>query len=198
MVGAQETLPAEFEKPVTGSVAFTPFADRDVYANEVGFSNGFAVARDSRDKKMWLLHCYGAVGAGRDAAADSGGGKELYAVIGHAPRHLDRNVTLVGRVVGGMEFLSALPRGQGPLGFYEKPDEQIPIRSIRVATDFKAKARTEFEVLRTDTGLFTQLIESRRNRREDWFKFQANHIDICNVPIPIREKKRSRPKAVDK
>ena len=72
---------------------------------------------------MWLVHCYGMLGAGRDEAANSGGGTELYVVIGHAPRHLDRNVTLFGRVVQGMELLSALPRGTGPLGFYEKPEQ---------------------------------------------------------------------------
>ena len=63
-----------------------------MYADEVGFSDGFPVARDPRNGKMWLAHRYGMVGAGRDNAPDSGGGTELYAVIGHAPRQLDRNV----------------------------------------------------------------------------------------------------------
>ena len=33
------------------------------------------------------------------------------AVIGHAPRHLDRNIALVGRVIDGIDKLSSLPRG---------------------------------------------------------------------------------------
>jgi peptidylprolyl isomerase len=45
-------------------------------------------------------------------------GAELYAVIGNAPRQLDRNVALVGRVLKGMELLSTLPRGSGEMGFY--------------------------------------------------------------------------------
>ncbi len=91
---------------------------------------------------------------GRDNPADSGGGTELYAVIGHAPRHLDRNVTLVGRVVKGIELFSVLPRGTGDLGFYEKPEQRVPIRSIRVAADVPESRRTPLEILRTDTPTF--------------------------------------------
>ena len=46
--------------------------------------------------------------------------RELYAVIGQSPRGLDRNITLVGRVVRGIELLSVIPRGHGAMGFYEK------------------------------------------------------------------------------
>ncbi len=95
---AKRTLPGEFDRPIDSSLPFAPLSDGDVYAPEVGFSNGFPVARDPKANKMWLVHCYGMVGVGRDIAADSGGGTELYVVIGQAPRHLDRNVTLVGRV----------------------------------------------------------------------------------------------------
>ena len=107
---AVRTLPAEFERPLDSKLPFTRLPDGDVYAGEVGFSGGFPVARDKHTGKMWLLHGYGMVGAGRDNAPDSGGGTELYVVIGQAPRHLDRNVTLLGRVVQGIELLSALPR----------------------------------------------------------------------------------------
>src|SRR6266581_3000524 len=161
-------------------------ADGDVYAPEVGFSGGFPVARDPKTRKVWLVHCYGMVGAGRDAPADSGGGTELYVVIGQAPRHLDRNVTLLGRVVQGIDLLSALPRGTGALGFYEKPQQRVPIKSVRVAADLSATERTALEVINTDTPIFQELIESRRNRSEDWFHVKAGHIELCNVPIPVR------------
>jgi peptidylprolyl isomerase len=107
---AQKTLPPEFDRPMDTQVPFTRLPDGDVYAPEVGFSGGFPAARDQRTGTMWLVHSYGMVGVGRDVAADSGGGTELYAVIGQAPRQLDRNVTLLGRVVQGMEFLAALPQ----------------------------------------------------------------------------------------
>ncbi len=183
---AKKTLPAEFDRALDPNLPFTPLPDKDVYAPEVGFSGGFPVARDPKSKKMWLVHTYGMVGAGRDNAADSGGGTELYVVIGHAPRHLDRNVTLLGRVVKGMELLSSLPRGTAALGFYEKPEQNTPIKSIRLAADVPMAERTDLEIMRTDTQAFRNLIEARRNRREEWFINPAGRIEIGNVSVPTR------------
>jgi peptidylprolyl isomerase len=183
---AKRTLPAEFERPLDPKLPFTRLPDADTYADEIGFSDDFPVARDPRNGKMWLVHRYGMVGAGRDNAPDSGGGTELYAVIGHAPRQLDRNVTLLGRVVQGIELLSSLPRGTGAMGFYEKASEHVPIKSVRVAADVPEAERTPLEVLRTDTDTFQQLVESRRNRREEWYQFSAGRIEIGNVPTPVR------------
>jgi peptidylprolyl isomerase len=186
---AQRTLPAEFECPLDPKLPFTPLPDGDVYAREVGCSDGLPVARDRRSGKIWLVHGYGMVGAGRDNAPDSGGGTELYVVIGQSPRHLDRNVTLLGRVVQGMELLSALPRGSGPMGFYEKAEQRVPIVAVRVAADVPPPERTDLEIMRTDTPAFQALIESRRNRREEWFQRPAGQIEIGNVPIPVRSKR---------
>lgn len=133
------------------------------------------------------MHEYGMVGSGRDDAPNTGGGTELFVVIGQAPRHLDRNDTLLGRVVQGMELLSTLTRGPAPMGFYEDPVQRTPILRIRVAADVPLAERTHLEVLRTDTPLFGKLIESRRNRRESWFHRPAGRIDVCNVPIPVRK-----------
>jgi len=186
---AKRTLPGEFDRLIDPSLSFTRLPDGDVYAPEVGFIKGLPVARDPKSNKMWLVHCYGMVGAGRDTAPDSGDGTELYVVIGQAPRHLDRNVTLIGRVVQGMELLSELPRGTGALGFYEKPSQRVPIKSVHVAADLPAAERIAIEVLRTDTPLFQDLIESRRNRREEWFQLSAGHIELPAVPIPVRSAK---------
>ena len=183
---AQPTLPPEFERASDPKINFTRLEDGDVYAPEAGFVAGFPAARDRVTGKMWLVHCYGMVGAGRDAAADSGGGAELYVIIGHAPRHLDRNVTLLGRVLQGMELLSSLPRGPAPLGFYEKPEQRLPVKTIRVAADLPASERTPLEVLRTDRPVFQELIKTRQNRAEEWYHFRAGRIEICNVPLPVR------------
>jgi peptidylprolyl isomerase len=126
------------------------------------------------------------VGAGRDNDVDSGGGTELYVVIGQAPRHLDRNVTLFGRVISGMELLSVLPRGTGVLGRYEQSEHPVPVRAVQVAADVPPAQRTELEVLRTDTPTFLAYVEARRNRHEEWFKVPAGHVDVCNVPLPVR------------
>jgi cyclophilin family peptidyl-prolyl cis-trans isomerase len=185
---ARKTLTAEFARSAQG-LPFTQLPDPDTYAPQVGYSDGFAVARDSANGTAWLTHCYGTVGAGRDNEADSGGGTELYVVIGHSPRHLDRNVTLVGRVVQGIERLSVLPRGTGPSGFYETAKERVPIRTMRVAADVPASERTPLEVLRTDTPTFAAVVEARRNRSEEWFKYKAGHVELCNVPVSVRASK---------
>ncbi len=182
---AQAHLDAEFSRPSTG-LPFDVLPEKDVYAPEVGFSGGFPAARDVGKDRAWLAHCYAMVGAGRDDDAGSGGGTELYAVIGHAPRHLDRNVTLLGRVLSGMPLLSSLPRGGGDMGFYEAAAQRIPIKAIRVAADIDPAQRAHIEVMRTDSASFAQVIESRRNRRDPWTKVPAGHIELCNVPLPVR------------
>lgn len=191
---AKQHLPAEFERASAG-LAFHALPDEDGYAPQVGFVDGFAAARDSAEGKTWLAHCYGAVGAGRDVAADSSNGTELYVVTGQSPRQLDRNITLVGRVVQGMELLSTLPRGTGPLGFYEQAEQRVPIESIKLATDVQEAERTSLQVLRTDTDTFDTFVESRRNRRDDWYKRPAGHIDLCNIAVPTREPPATKPQS---
>lgn len=186
---AAATLPPEFAVDDAGDLSFTALPDTDVYAPQTGLAYGFHAARDPQSGSAWLSHCYGAVGAGRGGTADSGSGAELYVVIGHSPRHLDRNITLVGRVLQGMERLSVLPRGTGALGFYEKPEQYVPIQSIRLAADLPPAQRSSIEVLRTDTSTFLRLIEARRQRREEWFLDPVGHVELCNVPVPVRTAK---------
>jgi peptidylprolyl isomerase len=182
---AQKTLGAEFTRPAEG-LAFTALPDPDTYAPETGWVAGFPAGRDPSTGRAWLVHCYGVLGVGRDAPEDSGGGTELYVVTGHAPRQLDRNITVVGRVVQGMELLSTLPRGSDALGRYAKPEQYTPIRRVRLGADVPEGERAPLELLRTDTATFTDLVESRRNRRDEWYKVPAGRIDVCNVPLPTR------------
>lgn len=185
---ARASLAAELARSAAG-LRFTVLAERDAYAPEVGFVDGLPAARDVTTQQAWLAHCYGVLGVGRDDAADSGSGAELYVVIGHSPRHLDRNVTVAGRVVSGIDLLSTLPRGTGAMGFYERPEERVSLRSVRVAADVPAAERSDLEALRTDTPTFAALVESRRNRTESWFLTPTGHIDLCNVPLPVRARR---------
>lgn len=182
---AQRSLAGEFDRARRG-VRLTPLRDPDSYAREVGFVDGFPVA--GQGARSWLAHCYGMIGAGRGDTADSGNGAELYVVIGHAPRHLDRNVTLVGRVLEGMELLSVMPRGTGPLGFYETPQERTSIRSVRLASDLPERERVNLETLRTDSATFQAVIDARRTRRDPWFLEPTGRINLCNVPLPVRQR----------
>ncbi len=182
---AKSHLPAEFERAATG-LDFTVLPDVDGWAPQVGFVEGFPAARDPGADKAWLAHCYGMLGAGRGNAADSSVGAELYVVTGQSPRQLDRNITLVGRVVKGMELLSPTPRGPEPMGMHTDPARFTPITSIQLASELPESERTPLQLLRTDTASFAAVVEARRNRRDGWYLRPAGHIDLCNVPLPTR------------
>ena len=186
---AKAKLAGEFTVPMSSAGQFTRLPDRDGYAPQVGHSNGFPSARDPKTGRAWLTHCYGMVGVGRDTATDSGSGTSLYAVSGHAPRHLDRNITVVGRVVSGMALLSTLPRGPAPMGFYEKPEQKVAILSVKVAADVPETERSRLEVMRTDGPAFKAAVEAQRNRGGPWTKVSAGYVELCNAPIPVREQK---------
>ncbi|TWI64260.1 peptidylprolyl isomerase [Pseudoduganella lurida] len=185
---AKAALPGEFTIPLRNDTAFTRLPDRDGYAPQVGHSNGFPSARDPKTGQAWLAHCYGMVGVGRDTGADSGNGGALYAVIGQAPRQLDRNITVVGRVVDGMPLLSVLPRGPGPMGFYDRAEQRVPVASVKLAADVPEVQRARWEVMRTDSASFKAVAEAQRNRGGPWTKVAAGHVDLCNVPIPVRQR----------
>lgn len=157
----------------------------DPYAKRTGFVGGWPVGGDGRGK-IWLAHCYAMVGVGRNMAPDTGSGAELYAVIGQAPRHLDRNIALVGRVIEGMEFLASRPRGTAQLGFYEDPRQRIPIEGIKPMAEADPGVRATHQYL---TGKsFAAYREARANRRDPFFNVPAGGADICNIPVPIRRK----------
>lgn len=183
---ASRDVKQEFATDGAEKLPFTPLPGPDGYAAQTGFSGPFPSGKSEDGTQAWLLHCTAAVGMGRGNDPDSGG-TELYAVIGHAPRHLDRNVTVFGRVIWGMEHFSTLPRGHGALGFHENEDDWTPITSIKLGSDLDEAERINLEYLRTDTALFNDYIEARKNRREEWFHYAANHVDACNFPLPIRE-----------
>jgi len=167
---------------------FVQQKDADGYAPQIGHSNGFPAGRDPKAKTTWLAHCYGMVGVGRDNDTDSGSGSELYAVTGHAPRHLDRNITLLGRVISGMPLLTTLPRGNEALGFYGPNEPRMPIVSVRLEADVPEAERSHFEVMRSDAPIYEQVLDAQRNRGGPWNKFTANYLELCNAMIPVREK----------
>ncbi len=177
----------------------------DPYARGTLFMGGFPVAFDminsvpvvdqsgkpiapSSSRSAWPVHCYGMVGVGRGMSPDAGTGAELYTVIGHAPRHLDRNIAVVGRVVEGIEHLSSLPRGTGALGFYEDPTQRVPVVSIRLASELPEAERPRMQYLSTESASFAAYADARANRRDAFFIVPAGGADICNIPVPVRKR----------
>jgi peptidylprolyl isomerase len=183
--GVVKQPPAEYDRPLAG-LKVRPLGYPDSYAPMVGHAGSWPVGYDPETGRAWLTHCYGYVGVGRDLAPDTGTGGELYAVVGHAPRPLDLNIAVVGRVVEGMPALTARPRGTGALGFYEKDQVPIPIARIRLAADLPAAERPRLEVMRSDSEAFSRYVTGRANRGGDFFKRPAGGVDLCNVPVPVR------------
>ncbi|MEM7646584.1 MAG: peptidylprolyl isomerase, partial [Pseudomonadota bacterium] len=186
MKGVDRRIKDEFEASYTDNTPFFKLSDPDTYAPQTGFSYGFPVGRDPSQKKHWLTHCYGIVGISRGSERDSASAEGMYVVIGQSPRHLDRNITLVGRVVFGMELLSTLPRGKKEMGFYKNKKSFVPIRSLHLMSEVPKNKWTKIEILKTDSTTFAQWVESRRNRREKWFYRPAGAIEICNLNPPTR------------
>jgi len=158
------------------------FPRGDAYAALSLPAEGWPLALE--DGQVWPVHCYGMVGVGRSYSPDTGTGAELYTVIGHAPRHLDRNIALVGRVIEGIEHLSSLPRGKGDLGFYVDPAKRVPIKSIVLGSELREPPH--FEYLSTEGEAFARYAEARANRRDPFFIAPAGGADICNIPVPVR------------
>lgn len=186
---AKKELAPEFYRTLAG-LESDYIDSRDAYADRVGFTKGFTFGSDDpsdQNSRAWLTHCYGALGVGRGMAANSGNSGELYVVTGHAPRHLDRNVTLIGRAISGMAKLSSLPRGSGPLGFYATPEEATVIKSIRLGSQLLKEQQSKLEIMRTDTATFSDYVKSRTTRLDGWFLDPTGKIGICNVGVPTRQ-----------
>jgi peptidylprolyl isomerase len=192
---------ASLEKPDVTPPDFgePPWMFRDAYSQIVQFHKGWPVAsrlmdlpmvgtpKDLVGQRYWPVHCYGTVGVGRDYPPDTGSGAELYAVIGQAPRQLDRNIALVGRVIEGIEHMSSLPRGTGDIGFYRTAAERVPITAIRNGPDVPGLPR--YEYLNTESASFARYADARANRRDQFYIRPAGGVDICNVPVPVRRAK---------
>ena len=183
--GVVKHPPAEYDRPLQG-LAVRPLGYPDAYAPRVGHALGWPVAWNPRTGRANLTHCYGFVGVGRDMAPDTGTGGELYAVIGHAPRHLDRNIAVVGRVVDGMEHLSALTRGTEALGFYKEGSIARRILTVRLASQLPPDQQPSFQAMRETSPSFVAYVRARANRQDDFFQVPAGGVDLCNAPVPIR------------
>ncbi len=181
------TLAGEFTV-ATDSVTFTPMIDHDLYAATVGHVAGFPAAMNEAGSEVWPIHCPGTVAMARDNDPDSGD-VEFYIVIGHGPRHLDRIMSVFGRVIDGMEHVQALQRGDPSLnsGVIADPEARDTIVSARMASALPEAERPAYEVMRTDSDAFNAAKAARRNRTHDFFfETPPPVIEACHMPGPVR------------
>jgi peptidylprolyl isomerase len=179
--------PEEYSRPLKG-LTVRPLGYADPYAPAAGFSLGWPIAYSPKGGWANLAHCYASVGVGRGLSPDTGTGGELYAAIGHSPRHLDRNIAVAGRVIEGIDRLSSLPRGTEALGFYKERSQDVPIASIRVASALPAQDRPSFQYMDTQSANFATYLRVKANRKDDFYIRPAGGVDLCNAPVPVRRK----------
>ncbi|WP_323763221.1 peptidylprolyl isomerase [Maricaulis sp.] len=181
------TLAGEFTV-AAAAVTFTPMMDDDLYAPQVGHVDGFPAATNATLDEVWPIHCPGTVAMARDNDPDSGD-VEFYIVIGHGPRHLDRIMSVFGRVIDGMEHVQALHRGDPSVdsGVIADAGARDIIVSARIASDLPVPDRPAYEVMRTDGQAFHDAKDSRRNRTHDFFfETPPPVIEACHMPGPVR------------
>jgi len=198
-----KTLKAEFEidwplKPTDKQEAknwqpmsWTPVQTDDLFAAYTGFIDSFPAARDEeKGGKGWLTHCPGTVAMARNEDPDSGG-TDFYIVIGQAPRYLDRNLTIFGRVVWGMDVVQRIKRGPAlDNGIIENDLERSWIKRMRLASTLEKDQRLNIYVADTNSEGFKKMLEERRNRKQKFFYHKPPKVlDICQVPIPARLEK---------
>ncbi|TMP04082.1 peptidylprolyl isomerase [Pseudoalteromonas sp. S3178] len=174
---ANKTVPAEFYLETTQPLKITELKG-DGYAPVTGFLNGFAVAQNQTHTQTWQVHCSGVFAMARDNDINSAS-TEFFVTIGQGPRYLDKNITVFGRVLEGMEHFNRLQR---------TPTDGVafnPITNVQVLADVK-NDKSVFKVMKTDSVSFKQLIDARKNRTEPWFVQSYNYVDVCAMPIPTK------------
>lgn len=181
------TLKAEFEIDWHEELPFFPVQEPDLFAPETGFTDGFAAGRDPDAGKTWLAHCPGVVAMARNVDRDSSR-TDFYIVIGQAPRYLDRNMNVFGRVVDGMEVVQRIRRGPPDAnGIIEDDLARTRIRSMRLGTEIPEEERLHVYVMDTSSEPFEDLVDDRRVRKHDFFHHQPPRvIDVCQVPVGTR------------
>src|SRR5690606_35910991 len=99
---------------------------------------------------VWLTHCPGIVAMARNNEPDTGS-TDFYIVIGQAPRYLDRNLTIFGRVIDGMEVVQRIIRGEPEAnGMIPEDAPRTEIVDAELATALPANELGIVEV--EDTG----------------------------------------------
>jgi peptidylprolyl isomerase len=187
----QPQLKAEFEIEWSSELNWTEVQQNDLFAPRTGFIDGFAAATDG--KHTWLTHCPGVLAMARNNEPDTGS-TDFYVVIGQAPRYLDRNLTIFGRVVHGMDVIQRIRRGPAlENGIIESDLERSRIKRMWMATDLPEDERQEIYVMDTSTKGFTNYLDARRNRSDAFFHFKPPRVlDVCQVPVASRVEKAAR------
>ncbi|SEL78456.1 peptidylprolyl isomerase [Colwellia chukchiensis] len=167
--------------------SFTLVQSPDLFAEQTGFKDGFAIAHNVSEQKAWLAHCPGVVAMARGNDADSGS-SHFYITIGQAPRYLDRIMSIFGRVIYGMQHVQALTRTAAIEGDKAVDSQQhTPIVSMKMMSDVAPEKQIHLQVKNTDSALFaTKLAERLARKSAFFFKQPPQVLDVCQTPVLTR------------
>ena len=166
---------------------FTKIQDNDLFAEQTGFKDGFALGHNPSEKKAWLAHCPGVIAMARGNGPDSAS-SHFYIVNGQATRYLDRIMTVFGRVVYGMNNLQAITRtsvieGDTPI---DKKDH-TPMISMQMMSDLPKEQQINIEVKNTEHPKYSEMIVKRKKRENAFFyKKPPPVLDVCQTPVLSR------------
>lgn len=170
-------LPAEFTFRLGADVP------RAQLARPQGESEGFIGAQPyvavdeirmamSPDRRVsaWGAFCAGVVAMGHDADPDSSNSE--FFIMRSPTRSLDRNYSVVGRVIVGLDTVRALTAGDPPM----QPSRMI---KARVMADLPDATRPQVAVLNTLSPEFKALADQVR-------AVKGADFSICDVEAPVR------------
>ena len=181
-------LTAEFSRLISKTSDFKLVQSPDFIAPQTGYLSGFAAGRDLQSKQEWLLHCPGAVGFARNVDANSAN-TEFYIVIGQATRHLDRNMSVIGRVIYGMPTVQALHRANmnNASGVIEDADQRSKIRWAKLVKDINPKNQLNIQIQQQDSEQVKQRLASAKKLDNAFFHFKGNgNLDVCYYQLKTR------------
>ena len=108
----------------TGDVKFGNSKSSDYNISLAG--TGGSVLPDLKAEFSDTAHLRGTLSAARSANEDSAN-SQFFICFGPTP-HLDRQYTVFGKVIQGMEFVDMIKKGDGQSGSVENPDKIISIK----------------------------------------------------------------------
>lgn len=126
------------------------------------------VKKSQASIRAWGAHCPGVAGMGRGEARDSAN-SELYFML-DSTRRLDRDYTVFGRIVLGMDVLKNLTIG-------EPPHQADIMKRVRVLSDIPNNERPKISVMAGNA--LTSLINKIRQEK-------GADFSVCDVTIPTR------------
>ena len=121
--------------------------------------------------RAWGAYCPGVAGMGRQA--DPGSANSEIFFIRDAARRLDRDYTVWGKVVLGLDVVRAIAVGEPPA----QPDRML---KVQVMADMPPADRPRLEVMDPRSPALKLIVDRARTAR-------GADFSICDVEMPVRD-----------